>query len=143
MKYLQTFTQLNESHNVKSVSDVEKLKQLLGLLNNSFEESKNFAKRGVVNPQKEFEGFFNALKRTRQALMDFKLESFSPHFINLVGAVNAIMNVRDMREAAEIRNKIHKLFSLVQQDFNGLISKIHREIKTYVDKEGEESQSKR
>ena len=139
MKHLQTFTQLNETHNVKTLSDVEKLKHLLGLLTNSFEESKNFAKRGVFFPQKEFEGFFNALKRTRQALMDFKLENFSPHFIQLVGAVNAIINVRDIREGAEIRNKIHKLFSLVKQDFDGLIPKINREIKTYVNKEGEKS----
>ena len=143
MKHLQTFAQLNESHNVKSLSDVEKLKQLLGLLKGSFDESIMFARRGNVRPAQEFEKFFNALKRTRQALMDFKLEDFSPYFINLINAVNAIMNSRDTREAGEIRIKIHNNFKLLEQDFNGLISKIHREIKTYVDKEGEESQSKR
>jgi hypothetical protein len=135
MKHIKNFTQLNESTDkIKLVEDINKLNQLHTLLNNSFEESKNIGKKGV-NPQKEFEGLFNTAKRTRQTLMELNIdiENFSMYFMKLLKSINDIMNIRDIKEATEIKGRIYKIFPLVQQDFQNFISKKNNEIKKYTE----------
>jgi|688.fasta_scaffold1040012_1 seryl-tRNA synthetase len=135
MKHIKNFTQLNESTDkIKLVEDINKLKQLHTLLNNSFEESKNIGKKGA-NPQKEFEGLFNTVKRTRQTLMELNIdiENFSMYFMKLLKSINDIMNIRDIREATEIKGRIYKIFPLAQQDFQNFISKKNNEIKKYTE----------
>ena len=134
MKHLKNFIQLNESNKIKTFEDINKIKQLYTLLNNSFEESKNLGKKGI-NPQKEFESLFNTCKRTRQTFLEFNIDTqdVSMYFGHLLKGINDIMNVRDIREATEIKGKIYKVFPLLQQDFQNFISKQSNEIKKYTE----------
>ena len=138
MKYLMNFNQLNESKILKK-EDIDSFKKNFSLLNNSFQESKELGRRNV-NPQKEFENFLQTLKRVRMVFLEsnINIEDFSMYFPKLFKFVNDSMNVRDIRQATEIKGNIYKIMPLIQQDFEKFINKKESEIKTYQSNENTE-----
>jgi hypothetical protein len=127
MKYIQLF------ENFKSLTDdnFNTLKGMLGKVKNEIENAKTIGNKRV-EPSKEFENLSILLKRIGGQFSNLNLDINNLTFWSRARkAIHNIIELRDIRQAAEMRKYTYKVLQSFQEEFANFINKKQHEVNKY------------